>query len=150
MRFILTEELGRLARWLRLFGYDAVYFNSDNMKRLFVDAFNEARIIITKRKRISDGKTVKIIYLKGDLLKEQISELRKKIKLNLSNRTLFTRCADCNKEVFKINKGSTRGLVPPYVFKTQKRFFQCPACARIFWKATHWDRAQEFIDEIRS
>jgi uncharacterized protein with PIN domain len=28
--------------------------------------------------------------------------------------------------------------VPPYVFKTQEQFVECPACHRIFWKGTHW------------
>lgn len=150
MKFILTKELGRLTRWLRLLGYDALYFNSDDMKALFVTAFNEARTIITKRRRISTIKSAKVIYIKSDPLKGQISELKKKLKLKLERYTLFTRCADCNKEVIKIKKDSIRHLVPPYVFKTQENFFQCPSCAKIFWKATHWDRAREFLHEIRS
>jgi len=149
MKFILTKELGRLTRWLRLFGYDSAYFNSDDMKQLFVTAFNESRIVVTKRKSFPNTNILKVIYVKGDTLERQFPELRKKIKLDIGNRTLFTRCADCNREVFRIKKESVSGLVPEYVFKTQKDFFQCPECARIFWKATHWYRAKEFLHEIR-
>ncbi len=145
MRFILTKELGRLARWLRLLGFDAAYFDSDDIKALFVAAFNEKRIVVTKRRKISGTKSLKVIYLKSDTLREQFNELRRKIKFK--TKTLFTRCADCNKRVFEVKKTSIRGLVPPYVFKTQKNFFQCPACAKIFWKATHWNRAKEFLNE---
>lgn len=146
MKFILTKELGTLARWLRLFGYDSLYFNSDDLRRLFVTAFNESRIIVTKRKDIpTNTKSVRVIYVKSDLLKEEMRELQKKLKVHITNSNLFTRCADCNKKVFRIKKDSVRGLVPPYVFKTQKNFLQCPGCEKIFWKATHWDRAREFL-----
>ena len=148
MKFILTKELGRLARWLRLLGLDAAYFDSDDMKALFVTAFNEKRIIVTKRRKITGARSVRVVYIKADLLEGQFLELKKKIKIG--TKGLFTRCADCNKEVFAIDKSSVKSLVPEYVFKTQKRFFQCPKCAKIFWKATHWDRAREFVNEIRS
>ena len=149
MKFILTKELGRLTRWLRLFGYDAAYFDSDDMGKLFVTAFNEARIIVTKRRNISAVKSVKLIYVKSELLERQLSELKKKLKKNIAHKNLFTRCADCNKEVFGVKRGSVRGLVPEYVFKTQKKFFQCPACGKIFWKATHWDRAKDFLQGLK-
>ncbi len=150
LKFILTKELGRLARWLRLLGYDAAYFASDDMKPLFITAFNESRVVITKRLRMSEIKSIKVVYLRKDLLKDQISELRKKIRLKINDRALFTRCADCNREVYKIDRGSVRDIVPAYVYKTQKNFFQCPSCAKIFWKATHWDRAEEFVHEVCS
>lgn len=150
MKFILTKELGRLARWLRLLGFDTEYFDSDDMAHLFVTAFNEKRTIVTKIRKLSDTKSLKVIYVKSDLLKEQFIELKKKIKARVNAKGLFTRCADCNKKVFEIAKSSARDFVPEYVFKTQKKFFQCPSCAKVFWKATHWDRAKEFLDEIRS
>jgi uncharacterized protein with PIN domain len=148
MKFILTKELGRLARWLRLLGFDAAYFDSDDMKRLFTTAFNEKRIIITKRRQTLSTKSVKVLYVQDDLLKDQFAGLSK--RLNLSSRSLFTRCADCNQEVSEINRNSAKGLVPPYVFKTQDKFFQCPSCEKIFWKATHWDRAKGYLNEIRN
>lgn len=147
MRFLLTRELGRLARWLRLVGFDAGYFNSDDSKALFVSAFNEGRVIVTKRRLMRGAKSVKVVYIKGDLLKDQFSELRKQLKIRIG-KNLFTRCADCNREVFAIHKDSVRPLVPEYVFKTQQKFFQCPACGKIFWKATHWDRAKDFLNEV--
>jgi len=148
MKFMLTKELGRITRWLRLLGYDASFFDSDDMKRLFIKAFNEDRIVITKRQNLSNIKSLKLIYIKGDLLEEQIVELKKRIRLE--DRFLFTRCADCNKKVVKVHKNSIKDLVPDYVFKTQKDFFQCPLCKRIFWKGTHWTRAGRFINEICS
>lgn len=148
MKFMLTRELGRLTRWLRLLGHDAASFDSDDMKGLFLTAFNESRVIVTKRRRIRGAKSVKIIYVKSDFVKEQLSELKKKLRKDIRESRLFTRCADCNKEVFKIKKASVRSLVPEYVFKTQRNFYQCPACGRVFWKATHWDRAKDFLDEV--
>ncbi|MFC1667420.1 Mut7-C RNAse domain-containing protein [Candidatus Omnitrophota bacterium] len=150
MKFILTKELGRLVRWLRLFGYDTLYFDSDDMNGLFVIAFNESRIIVTKRKTMPPSQNVEIVHVKSDLLKKQFNELKKKLRLALGGKGFFTRCADCNKEVFRIKKSSVKSLVPPYVFKTQKNFFQCPGCAKIFWKATHWTRAKEHMNEVCS
>ena len=147
-KFILTKELGRLARWMRLFGYDVEYFDSDDIKLFFITAFSESRIIITKRRTLSKIRQLKVIFVTCDLLKDQVRELKKKLKIRFSDKILFTRCSDCNKDVLEINKASVKGKVPPYVFETQKNFFQCPSCGKIFWKATHWDRAKEFMHEI--
>ena len=129
-------------------GFDAAYFDCDDMNELFVTAFNERRVIVTKIRKIASSNSVKVIYLKRDSLKGQFAELRGRLKIE--GKRLFTRCADCNREVYDIKKESVAGLVPERVFRTQKRFFQCPACAKIFWRATHWDKAKEFLNEIRS
>ncbi|HIE36152.1 MAG TPA: hypothetical protein EYP89_02825 [Candidatus Omnitrophica bacterium] len=55
MKFILTKELGRLARWMRILGFDTIYFKSDNIGTLIVEALRENRIIITRRKQKIEG-----------------------------------------------------------------------------------------------
>jgi len=148
LKFILTKELGRLARWLRLLGFDTVYFDLDDIKKLFLIAFNENRIIVTKIRALSGAKNFKVVYVKSDILKDQIRELIRKI--DIKKDYLFTRCADCNKRLVRVDKEEIKGFVPEYVYTTQRQFFRCPQCAKIFWRATHWDLARGYLNEIYS
>lgn len=144
MKFIITKELGILAKWLRVLGYDAEYFEGD-LKRLFVVAFNQGHTIVTKDSKVPDSKEVRIIRIMNNNLKEQIKELKGILKISFKKNNIFTRCVECNLPVVEILKSKIKDRVPPYVFKTQKSFSQCPKCKKLFWKATHFQRLKEFL-----
>ncbi len=148
-RFLVTKELGRLCRWLRVLGYDAEYFEED-LKRIFLVAFNQGRTIVTKDSKVPDSKEVRIIRIKNNNLKEQIKELQNILKLKFEKNNIFIRCVECNLPVVEILKSRAKERVPPYVFKTQKSFSQCPKCKRLFWKATHFQNLKEFLRGVRS
>ena len=46
------------------------------------------------------------------------------------------------------SRDQVEGLVPPHVFKTQTQYQQCPACQRIYWRATHWQHMQQELDRL--
>lgn len=144
MKFIVTKELGRLARWLRVLGCDAKYFEED-LKKLFITAFSEGRTIVTKDSKVPESRTVKIIRIKNNDLKAQLLEFKAATGFSFKEDYIFTRCVECNTPVTCISKSSVKGSVPPYVFKTQKSFSRCPKCKRLFWKATHFQRLKEFL-----
>ncbi len=146
-KFLVTKELGRLAKWLRALGYDVEYFEED-LKRLFITAFNQGRTIVTKDSKVPDSREVNIIRIKNNNLKEQLKELKKLLKITFKQEILFTRCIECNLPVVEIPRSGVRGKVPPYVFKTQKNFSQCPKCKKLFWKATHFQRIKEFLHGV--
>ncbi len=147
MKFILTPELGRLCRWLRIVGYDAYYFRGRDSS-LIVKALQEDRIILTRRKKLAQESAVKKVIIHHDRLQDQIKELKEKIGLNINTDNLFSRCADCNAEIRKVDKELVKGKVPPYVYQTQDEFYKCPKCKKIFWKGTHWDLANKYLQEI--
>jgi uncharacterized protein with PIN domain len=150
MKFILTKELGRLSKWLRILGFDTVYFNQDNLSSLIVQALRDERIILTRNHRLPQATGMKIILIKHEKLKEQIGEVLQAFKIKPESCAMFTRCILCNGELLDIEKAKVKEKVPEYVFETQENFISCPKCNRIYWQGTHWGNVQSLISQIEN
>lgn len=148
MKFLLTQELGRLAKWLRILGFDSVYFKEDNFGTLIIEALRDERIILTRNHHLPSSRGVKIVLIQDEKLKEQIKEVLTALKIKPSSDMMFTRCIICNEELADIAKEKVKDKVPEYVFKTQEDFITCPKCKRIYWQGTHWGNVQEIIKGI--
>jgi uncharacterized protein with PIN domain len=149
-KFLLTKELGRLAKWLRILGFDAEYFRQDNTSSLIIQALREDRVILTRNHRLPQGRGVKIILINAETIKAQLAETLKKLNLSPSEQEMFTRCIICNEELVAVEKDKIKEKVPAYVFKTQEDFIRCPKCQRIYWQGTHWGNVRHCLEEIQS
>ena len=149
MQFILTPELGRLVKWLRILGFDAVYFNQINFSSLLIRALRDNRIILTRNSRIINKvRAVKLIQIKSDQVKEQLRQVLQQLNLKLDAESMFNRCTICNIELNQIDKQQVMNRVPEYVFKTQSTFLACSSCQRIYWPGTHWGNVCKILEEI--
>ena len=148
MKFILTKELGRLAKWLRILGYDAQYFVEDNRSKLIITALREDRIILTRNRHIAKPMGIGLIDIKEDCIKKQIRQVMEELKLKPTQEAMFSRCTICNAPLEFIDKERVKAKVPEYVFKTQDKFFCCMSCERIYWQGTHWGNVQEVLKEV--
>lgn len=148
MKFILTQELGRLTRWLRILGYDVVVFKGENLKLLYATAYSEERVILTRNSRVKKAPLLKVAHLRSEKIRAQMKQAIKSLRLKVSYRNLYSRCSLCNRILKDISRSNVRHKVPPFVYKTQKYFSYCPDCKKIYWQGTHWDRAKEFINMI--
>lgn len=141
-RFIADCNVGKLAKWLRLMGYDSRLFNGSNDSQLVAIALAEGRVILSrdtqimKRRVITSGK-LKAILIHSDEPELQIRQVIDTLDLGSQFRP-FTLCLECNQVLVERDKGEVKDLVPPYVYQTQSQFMQCPACQRIYWRGTHW------------
>jgi len=81
MKFLLTKELGRLAKWLRILGFDAAYFKDENTSSLILKALREERVILTRNHRLTKHAGPKIVLVGAEKIKEQIAELLKTLKI---------------------------------------------------------------------
>lgn len=147
LKFITDGTLGRLARWLRAIGYDAV-FERGGINRDFLNrARREGRIVLSRRRDlVRRNFRGRMVILDSDRIKDQIRELKEKVpELEIKPENLFAMCLDCNSLLRELPRDSVQGLVPPYVFETQDRFRQCLRCGKIYWAGTHRERAEEFI-----
>jgi len=150
MKFILTKELGRLTKWLRILGFDAEYWRQDNLASLVVEASKDSRVILTRNHRLSPRHGVKILMVNEERVKGQLAEVLKALKVKPASDMMFRRCTICNTELAAVDKGQVEGRVPEYVFKTQEDFVSCPQCRRIYWQGTHWGNVQNILEEIGS
>ena len=142
LKFIVDNNAGKLARWLRMMGYDAIFFDGSDDSYLVSKALAEDRVILTrdtqimKRGIITSGR-LKAIFIESDKAEPQIRQVIDTLRLDYQSR-LFTRCLECNQPLMERNKDEIKDRVPPYVFQTQSQYMECPNCHRIYWRGTHW------------
>lgn len=148
-KFILTRELGRLAKWLRLLGFDTQYFTENKISSLIIQALRDNRIILTRSLTMPDMHGKNILFIKSEHVKEQIAQVLKDLNLKPDKSRMFSRCIVCNVKLEKIEKRDIKDKIPEYVFRTQENFATCSQCKRVYWEGTHWGRAQETLEEIK-
>lgn len=150
-KFIVDSNVGKLAKWLRMLGYDAVFFEGDDA--YMIDrALKENRVILTrdtqvmKRGVITRGR-LKAILIDSDRPELQIQQVIESLHLDSQSR-LFTICLECNYPLEERSKEEIKGRVPPYVFQTQQQYMECPVCHRIFWRGTHWQAMLHKLERL--
>ncbi|MCM8782974.1 MAG: Mut7-C RNAse domain-containing protein [Candidatus Omnitrophica bacterium] len=148
MKFILTKELGRLAKWLRIMGFDAVYFKAENRSLLLIEALRENRIILTRNQKVAKTHGPQVINIKAEDFRGQLRQVLEELKIELDRDKMFSRCVLCNIELDFIEKDKVKERVPEYVFQTQKVFYICKDCGRIYWQGTHWGNVEKILKEI--
>jgi len=149
VKILLTKELGRLAKWLRILGIDAEYTRQGNNASVIIQALREDRMILTRNHHLPASRGIRIIILKEEAIKEQLGEALKALSVRLESLQMFTRCTVCNKELTPVEKNAVQEKVPQYVFETHDEFFICPQCSRIYWRGTHWGNVRELLDSIK-
>jgi len=147
MRFIVDEMLGRLARWLRVLGFDAECPPTTTDSELVRRSVAEDRVLLTRDRELSRcGALRRVILIRSVRLSDQLSQVLSELSLSVEESRLFSRCLLCNAPVEPLPRSQARGNVPAYVFETQSDFHRCPHCDRIYWPGTHW---QHVLDRLR-
>ena len=147
-RFVVDEMLGKLARWLRMMGMDVEHRRPFHDEALLDIARREARIIITRdRKLAAGGSLLEVWLVEEDLPFNQLVEVVRRIGIDLRGKA-FTRCGLCNKPLVDVTREEVAGKVPPFVFATQTEYRLCKKCNKIYWPGTHRKRMEEIFDEV--
>ena len=149
MKFLLTEELGRLARWLRLMGHDAASATARPLTELYCRAYREGRTVLTRNRKIGASCLFRVVHVESPALKEQLTKVLRELSLSISFEQAFRRCDRCNVPVGQVDKSAIQGEVPPYVYETQDAFTRCPSCRRVYWAATHQRRISAALEALR-
>jgi uncharacterized protein with PIN domain len=144
MRFLCDQNLGRLAKWLRIMGFDTTYTYSWD-EHILEQAFSEERIVLTRIRKMARRKDC--IVIKSDHVREQLLQVDRVLDL-ASKTTWFTRCNVCNETLVCAKPYDVKDRVPEYVYTTQEEFAQCPKCSRIYWKGTHLVNSMKTINDI--
>jgi uncharacterized protein with PIN domain len=153
IKFIADNNVGKLARWLRLIGYDTLLFKQKDDARMIKTALGDDRVVLTKdtqfmKRRLVTNGELKAILIKQDGPKTQIQEVVKKLNLNYHFNP-FSLCLECNQTLIPRCKEEVQGLVPPHVFETQTQYTECPTCHRIYWQGTHWQAMVKKLQDLQ-
>lgn len=147
-RFLVDVMLGSLARWLRILGYDAAYVREREPNDLIERALEEERVLLTRDRRLAARRRIgPHVLIERDELGAQLRWVIGELRLTPRREHLFRRCVECNRELVELDHARAAALVPPYVAATQERFHRCPSCGRIYWPATHPERALRRLRE---
>ncbi|MFC1941284.1 Mut7-C RNAse domain-containing protein [Chloroflexota bacterium] len=155
LKFIVDHNVGKLAKWLRMMGYDTLFFEGSDDSQMVRVALDEGRVILTrdtqimKRGLVTSGR-LKAVLIKSDEPEQQIRQVIETLNLD-SQFKPFTVCLECNQPLVERSKEQVQDRVAPYVFRTQNQYMECPACHRIYWRGTHWQamlkRLKKFIKD---
>ena len=143
---LVDAMLGKLARWLRLAGYDAAFWREGSDERLIAAAQAEGRLIVTKDHTLAGRRGVDALLIGTEDLDGQIAEARAALALRGAVPEPFRRCAECNGLVVDLPHADAEGLVPPFVWHTQTAFRRCSRCGRVYWKGTHWPDMEQRLN----
>jgi uncharacterized protein len=140
IRFAADRHLGRLARLLRLLGYDTLYSPSVSVGRLKESAAREGRIILTRGRLEKRFAGVPGVFGVGsEVAAEQLREVVGHFGLDTS-AGLWTRCTLCNGVIEKVEKVSVESELDPKIFDLYEEFFRCASCRHLYWRGSHVDR----------
>ncbi|HEX38313.1 MAG TPA: hypothetical protein ENG70_05630 [Candidatus Cloacimonetes bacterium] len=144
-RYAVDRMLGSLAKWLRILGYDTYYRKHIKPINLVSIAQSQDRAIITKNRWFLKSKfPIRIIFLNSNSLKDMLREVHAIIPLETDK--IFTRCIVCNEKTIPVQKEEIKDFVPIYVYEHHDEFSRCNGCGKIYWKGTHFERVQNFIE----
>jgi len=129
--------LGKLAKWLKILGFDAVFFNKIEDEELMAIAEREDRILLTRDTGVIErSKNVEAQFIDSESWREQIKQVLDHFDL-WEEVNPNSRCIECNFPLKEISKKRAKNLVTPFVYKTADTFALCPRCGRVFWRGTH-------------
>ncbi|HSH07229.1 MAG TPA: Mut7-C RNAse domain-containing protein [Burkholderiales bacterium] len=145
-RFVADAHLGKLARHLRLAGFDCRWSPDWDVAALVDAAVAEARIVLTRdkgvlrRRAVARGRFVRAVESEA-----QLAEVVRAFGLRAQLRP-FSRCRECNVPLEDVEKSDVEALLPERVRALYTRFKRCPGCRRVYWEGTHFERLRAVLE----
>jgi len=148
LRLLADGMLGKLAKWLRLLGYDTAYDNTATDPELARRARAEGRVLLTRDRELATRRGLRTLLIRSQMLEEQIREVRDGI--GPPPHPALSRCAVCNSVLTPVSPAQVADQVPPYVLRTQGEFHRCPGCGRVYWPGTHFHAMRAQMTDFTS
>jgi uncharacterized protein with PIN domain len=154
MHFLLDGMLGKLARWLRMIGYEATYLNDYGDSDLLSIAKRDSLTLLTSDQelyRTAAGRGIECFLVEGRTEAERLAALADRYKLDLRIDTTVSRCPVCGSPLREIAKNDVKELVPPATFNVYQTFWVCnnPACGKVYWQGSHWKKIEHTLETAR-
>ncbi len=149
VKFVLDNTVGRLARLLRMAGFDTAYVVEDDLRQVIALSLEEQRQIVSRNSSYREKVLAANFYhLAADQPEQQLLDLLIDLDLTLDPTRYLRRCLECNEVLHEKARDEVDGKVWPYVWSTQEKFLCCPNCERLYWNATHVEAMKEKLLEI--
>jgi uncharacterized protein with PIN domain len=144
MTFIVDGMLGRLAKWLKILGFD-VFFQPGPDDLILAEARREGRTLLScDRELIRRAGGLPALLIESPSWKDQVLHVLDHFDLRAAARP-FSRCLECNAPLKPLSRDAAGNLVSPHVLATADEFSLCPNCGRCYWPGTHHAAMAETI-----
>jgi len=156
-RFVADAMLGSLARKLRIFGFDTLYFKEGNDADLETLAERERRAILTSDKPLfahSHRKGIRALLVEGTTDRARLLSVVRQAEPGMElrlGRGRASRCAVCNGELEVIAKReAATAKIPARVLARHRLFYRCISCSRCYWRGKHWERLRRLSYSLKT
>ncbi|MBU2439076.1 MAG: Mut7-C RNAse domain-containing protein [Acidobacteria bacterium] len=148
MTFAVDCMLGKLAKWLKILGFDTVFHNRIEDKALMGQARSEGRTLLTRDTGLfARAKDLPKLFIESERWEDQVHQVL--TAFNLREQVLpYSRCIECNAELAPLSRDAAANLVSASVHGSANTFSICSLCGRVFWKGTHSRRMEKKMKEI--
>ena len=137
MKFIADIMLGRLAKWMRLLGFDVLYDRAISDNEIIRISLEQARVILTRDTGlVARPLASNHVFINNDNVRQQLQQVLTTFHITSMPGPL-TRCSVCNTLLLPVAKQDVRDLVPLYVYEKNNTFLRCESCRKIYWQGTH-------------
>lgn len=148
MKFIVDCMLGKLSKWLKILGFDTLFFSKIGDDELLSIARREERILLTRDTGlIQNAKDIETLFLKSEDWPDQVRQVLQHFDLQDKIHP-HSRCIECNEALKGLSKRDAKNLVSSFVFEHADSFALCPGCGKVFWRGSHFRDMEVHIEEI--
>ena len=143
--FVAEHTLGKLAKWLRMLGFDTVYESDLSLKI----SYEKGRIRLTRSRRMGEkNRREGLLFIASDHYMEQLRQVIKAVEIIPDDLRPFSRCIRCNRSILPVDKDSVQGRIPDYIFETHDSFQICDQCNRIYWSGSHTQQSMDLMKQL--
>jgi uncharacterized protein with PIN domain len=148
VRFALDTHLGRLATYLRMLGFDALYeVGCDDQGLSRICACQNRTLLTRDRGLLKQGEVIYGYFVRATEPRSQLVEVLRRFNL-FRAAAPFQRCLRCNVLLQSVSKDSISDRLPPRTAQFYNDFRVCPGCGRLYWAGSHYAHMQRFIERI--
>lgn len=147
MKFICDTMLGKLAKYLRILGFDAIYIKNVHTSQSFKVSSDPPFFLTRSTKAIPYDR---VVLIKSDKVRDQIAEISSIIRPCIDPARIMNRCIECNMQLSDVAKESVEQKVPEFIFHQYGQFRECPQCGKVYWEGSHTTSMTRLIEEIMS
>jgi len=146
LRLLADGMLGRLAKWLRLLGYDTAYENDADDLHLARRARAEGRVLLTRDHVLAARRGLRTLLIESEVLEEQVRQVQG--TLGPPAEPPRSRCPLCNLLLEPATGAEVADRIPSYVLRTHERFRVCPGCGRVYWEGSHIEQMRQQMERF--
>jgi uncharacterized protein with PIN domain len=139
MMFVVDCMLGKAAKWIKILGFDVLFFSKAEDDELLAAARRDGRTLLTRDHALAArAGAVICLLIESAVWEEQVRQVLERFDLFAAARP-FSRCVECNAAVKPLSRENAANLVAPFVLEQGRDFALCPVCGRVFWPGTHFE-----------